>query len=117
MSEGTPIEFSPPMSPDEVRKQTKISDDFYTVYSNHARITFSQTDFRVFVGEIYLTSTSKTEIVENFCIAMSPQQAKAVLEVLQGTVAAYEKTFGAIPPLKIVPQQTPAAEPAERKQE
>jgi hypothetical protein len=117
MSEAAPFLFTPPMSTEDIRKQTRISDDFYTVYSNHVRVTFSQIDFRVFVGEVYVTATGKTEIVENLCVAMPPQLAKAVLGLLQGSVAAHEKNFGVVPPPKIISEQIPPAQPAEPKLE
>jgi hypothetical protein len=108
MANEQPLLLTPPLSPDEVRKQTKISDDFYTIYSNHARITFSQFDFRVFIGEIYATAIGGTEIIENLCIAMSPQHAKAIVKILQNMLTSYENNFGPLPSPATFPQQAPA---------
>ena len=115
MSDEQPLLLTSPMSPDEVRKHTKTADDFFTVYSNHVRIAMSQVDFRLFVGENYPTATGELTIIENLSIVMSPQQAKATLEALAGTVATYEKNFGLIKPLTGFPTQSPPSQPPDQK--
>ena len=110
MNDEKPLLLTPAMSPDEVRKHTKISEDFYTVYCNHIRVAMSQIDFRLFVGENYPTATGELTIIENLGIVMSPQQAKATLELLAGLVAAYEKNFGPIKPLTVFPAQSVSTE-------
>lgn len=115
MSDKQPLLLTSPMPPDEVRKHTKISDDFFTVYTNHVRIAMSQVDFRLFIGENYPTATGEPTITENLSIAMSPQQAKATLEVLAETVAVYEKNFGLIKPVTGFPTQSPPSQPPDQK--
>ena len=116
MSEDQPLLFSPPLTLEETRKRTKISDEFFTVFSNHTRVAVSQTDLRMFFGETYPTAVGDTVITEVIGIVMTPQQAKAVLNLLAGTLAAYEKTFGEIkPPTGFPTQPMTAVQDAKEK--
>jgi hypothetical protein len=96
MSDEEKMLLTPALSEEQVRQQTKMSDDFYTVFSNSCRITVSATDFRFFIGENYPRPTGGLEIVEHFSIVVSPAQARAILNILAGSVALYEKAFGPI---------------------
>jgi len=110
MSDEQNIRWSSPLSEQEVRKQTRLAEDFFTVYCNHIRITMSTVDFRLFVGETYPDAGGKLNIVENLSVAMTPEQAKATLDVLSGLVDNYEKSFGPIKRLPKAPPQPPKSE-------
>ena len=96
MSDNPEIISTPDISPKELRKLTKISEDFYSVYCNHVRIAMSESDFRFFIGEAYPTSIGEINLTENHCVVMAPGQAKATLELLTNLIAAYENKFGSI---------------------
>lgn len=96
MSDEEKTLVTPPLSGEQIQRQTRMSDDFYTVFSNAFRISVSGTEFRFYIGEHYTTPTGKLEIVEHFNIAVAPAQARAILDVLTQALAAYEKTFGPI---------------------
>ena len=115
MSDAQPLLFSPPLSLEETRRRTKISEEFFTVFSNHVRVAVSQADIRMFIGENYPTAEGEIVINELLCVAMTPQQAKATLNLLAGTLSAYEKTFGEIKPLTAFPASAGAAQPATGK--
>ena len=100
------ITVGAPISPEEVNKIIKISDDFYTIFSNHVRVAMAEDDFRFFFGEIYPTATNEIQIIEHLCVVMSPQKAKAVVSVLIQTMNAYEKLYGPIKPPTIIPTGT-----------
>ena len=71
----------------------------------------SQTDLRLFVRESYPTATGELRITEHMRVAMPPQQAKAMLNVLQDTIIIYEKNFGPIGPIMNFPTQASDKEP------
>lgn len=103
-STDTPVvAISGQLSPEEVSKRVKISEDFYTVYSNYSRVAMSEDECRFFFGEMYPTVTNELVITENFCIAMSPQRAKALLAALSQTIDGYEKLFSQIKPHTLIP--------------
>jgi len=88
------------MTAEEVRKNTKISEDFYTVFSNHVRVTASRIDFRLFFGESYPTATNEVRIIEQFNVALTPVQAKALLKLLEQVIQNVEAAGGTIPTIE-----------------
>ena len=97
MADKNPTIVSATLSPEEVRAQTKISEDFYSVFSNHVRIAASATEFRLFFGENYPISTGEVKVIENFSVILTPVQAKSMLGVLAETIQKIETFFGVIP--------------------
>src|SRR6266702_5110619 len=70
-------------------------------YANSVQIRVNLWDFFLLFGKVNQTAPDQVSI-ENFQgIYVSPQQAKALLNVLQQNVSQYEGTFGAI---KLEPQ-------------
>ncbi len=96
---------------EELSKITEISEDFFTHYSNRIRIAASQLEFRLFVGEVYLTAKNEPKAVENFCIVIPPGVALAVSTLLASTIANYEKQWGPIKKLEEVPLPAQAVKP------
>ncbi len=114
MSDEQKFLMTPALSEQEIRNQTEVSEDFRTIYCSHVRIAVSNSDFRLFVGETYPIATGKLKIIEHLCLAMTPQQAKATLQILSSTVANFEKQFGSIKSYALVePETGPSAPPAE----
>jgi hypothetical protein len=86
-----------PLSPEQVRARTKISEDFYTVFSNQVRVAASATELRLFFGEIYPTATGEIKATENFSVVLTLIQAKSTLALLSDTIQRIEAMYGVIP--------------------
>jgi hypothetical protein len=72
------------------------AEDYRNSYANSVQVRMSVWDFFMVFGT--MQQTSKEEVmVENFQgIYLSPQQAKALANVLGHNIAQYEQTFGEI---------------------
>ena len=97
MADERPVTVTPAISRDDIKKLSKISEDFYTVYVNHSRIAASQNEMRIFFGENYPTATGELIVTENLSVVMTPQNIKAMATLLQQIVTTYEESFGEIP--------------------
>ena len=111
---------SMPITAAEVKARTKISENFYTVFSNQIRIAASPTEFRLFIGENYASAAGEVKVVENLSIVVTPTQAKALAANLAAIVQKIEAVCGPIPPLmtnfpaalaSLVAPTTPTEEP------
>lgn len=65
-------------------------------YANSVQIRASVWDFFLVFGTLQQQSETQVEVTNFQGIYMSPQQAKALLNVLQQNIVNYEKTFGEI---------------------
>ena len=82
------------------------SADYRENYSNSVQVRWSVWDFFLVFGT-FQQQTEEAVDIKNFQgIYASPQQAKALMMILQQNVANYEKTFGEI---KLDPQLAPGA--------
>jgi len=70
-------------------------------YANSVQIRVSVWDFMLTFGTMTQTSADAVVISNTFGVYLSPQQAKALMNVLGQNVAQYETTFGEI---KLDPQ-------------
>jgi hypothetical protein len=70
--------------------------DYREGYSNSVQIRVSVWDFLLLFGTMTQPSPSLVEIHNFQAIYLSPQQAKALWNVLGQNVQHYEKTFGEI---------------------
>jgi hypothetical protein len=87
---------------------TKNSEQYRDSYANSVQVRMSVWDFFLVFGTIRQDSAEEVK-VENFQgIYMSPQQAKALLNVLSHNLAQYEQTFGT---LALEPQFGPPGGP------
>jgi hypothetical protein len=76
--------------------QLENGPDFREDYANSVQIRASLWDFYLLFGTVR-QSTAEQVSIQNFQgIYFSPQQAKALLNVLQQNVVQYEATFGEI---------------------
>jgi len=82
------------------QQQPKINtikkSDYRDTYSNSVQVRVNVWDFFLQFGTINQTGPDEVEIEYFQGIYLSPQQAKALLNVLQQNVATYEGTFGEI---------------------
>ncbi len=82
--------------PDNTRITIDKSVDYRDTYANSVQVRLSIWDFFLVFGTIDQQAPDQVR-VENFQgIYLSPQQAKALSNVLNHNVAQYEQTFGTI---------------------
>lgn len=80
--------------------------DYREAYANSVQVRVSLWDFFLLFGTINQTSPENVTITNYQGIFLSPQQAKALANVLTQNVTQYEATFGEI---KLEPQAAQAA--------
>ncbi|MGA7216699.1 MAG: DUF3467 domain-containing protein [Candidatus Sulfotelmatobacter sp.] len=79
--------------------------DYRESYANSVQMRVNVWDFFMAFGTLQQQSESQVEIRNFQGIYLSPQQAKALLGLLQQNVSGYESAFGEI---KLDPRLTPA---------
>ena len=72
------------------------SPDYRESYANSVQIRVNVWDFFLVFGTLQQQSQSEVEVRNFQGVYFSPQQAKALLTILQQNVSSYEKTFGEI---------------------
>jgi flagellar protein FlaG len=80
--------------------------DYRENYANGVQVRVNLWDFFLIFGRINQTAPDNMEMHSFQGIYVSPQQAKALLNVLQQNVTQYETAFGEI---KLEPQQGAAS--------
>jgi hypothetical protein len=78
--------------------------DYRESYANSVQMRVNIWDFFLAFGTVQQQSETQMEIKNFQGIYLSPQQAKALLALLQQNVAGYESAFGEI---KLDPRMTP----------
>src|SRR5512142_3337876 len=63
-------------------------------YANSVQVRVNVWDFYLVFGTLQQATESEVEVRNFQGIYLSPQQAKALMSILQQNVAQYEKTFG-----------------------
>ena len=89
-----------PVQP-EIRIQQ--SDDYRENYANSVQVRVNVWDFFLVFGTLQQQSPTDMEVTNFQGIYLSPQQAKALLTILEQNVVNYEKAFGDI---KLDPRMT-----------
>ena len=72
------------------------SPDYRENYANSVQVRVSVWDFFLVFGTLQQQSETQVEIRNFQGVYLSPQQAKALLSVLQHDLQNYENTFGEI---------------------
>ncbi len=72
------------------------SPDYRDGYANSVQVRVSVWDFLLVFGRLQPLSTQDVEVQNFQGIYLSPQQAKALVTILQQNVHQYENTFGEI---------------------
>jgi flagellar protein FlaG len=85
--------MTPPASP---RIQLAQTQDYRENYANSVQIRVNLWDFLLLFGRVDQTSPDHVSIANFQGIYVSPQQAKALLNILQQNVKQYESAFGEI---------------------
>lgn len=78
--------------------------DYREAYANSVQMRVNVWDFFLAFGTLQQQSETQVEIRNFQGIYLSPQQAKALLGLLQQNVSGYESAFGEI---KLDPRTTP----------
>jgi hypothetical protein len=73
-----------------------VAADYRESYANSVQMRVNVWDFFLVFGTLQQQSESNVEIKNFEGIYLSPQQAKALLGLLQQNVAGYETAFGEI---------------------
>jgi flagellar protein FlaG len=72
------------------------TQDYREGYANSVQIRASVWDFLLVFGRLQQQTTTEVEVHNFQGIYLSPQQAKALMSILEQNVLQYEKTFGEI---------------------
>ncbi len=83
------------------------TDNFRENYANSIQVRVSVWDFLLTFGTLQEQSPEQVHVQNFQNIYLSPQQAKALLMILQQNVVNYEKAFGEI---KLDPQMVPGGQ-------
>ena len=82
--------------PKKQRTEPTRSDRYVAFYSNHAQSRVSGVDMRLTFSEILFADEERLVIEERAAITMTPEQGKALKELLERNIEAYEKKVGKI---------------------
>jgi flagellar protein FlaG len=77
--------------------------DYRESYANSVQIRVNVWDFFLVFGTLQQATPTEVEVRNFQGVYLSPQQAKALLTILEQNVVSYEKTFGEI---KLDPRMT-----------
>ena len=94
------------MNPTPQQPQISVSQspDFRESYANSVQVRVSVWDFQLVFGTASSEGPEQVTIKNHDAIYLSPQQAKALWNVLGQNIAQYEQAFGA---LALEPQSQP----------
>ena len=81
------------------------SSDFRENYANSVQVRVNVWDFFLVFGTLQQQNETQVEVKNFQGIYLSPQQAKALVSILQHNIAGYEGAFGEI---KLDPRMTGA---------
>jgi selenocysteine-specific translation elongation factor len=86
------------MSPTSQQPQVNLSqtDDYRESYANSVQVRVSVWDFQLVFGLASSESPEQVNIRNHQAVFLSPQQAKALCNVLSQNIAQYEQAFGAL---------------------
>ena len=101
---GGSYTLSPMAIPTQPNIKLMQSSDYRENYANSVQVRVNVWDFFLVFGTLQQQTESEVEVRNFQGIYLSPQQAKALLTILQQNVVSYEKAFGEI---KLDPRMTP----------
>jgi hypothetical protein len=84
------------MNQPQPKVQLVNGPDYRENYANSVQIRVNLWDFLLLFGLVNQTSPEQVQIQNFQGVYLSPQQAKALLNVLQQNVSQYESAFGEI---------------------
>jgi len=84
------------MTPQQPKIHLTNAPDYREGYANSVQIRVNLWDFCLLFGMVNQTGPDQVSIQNFQGVYVSPQQAKALLNVLQQNISQYEGTFGEI---------------------
>ncbi|HEU5350315.1 MAG TPA: DUF3467 domain-containing protein [Terracidiphilus sp.] len=86
------------MSPTPVAPHVNLvqTDDYRESYANSVQVRVSVWDFQLVFGQATSESPETVTIRNHNAVFLSPQQAKALWNVLGQNIAQYEQAFGTL---------------------
>lgn len=87
---------------------TRRSDQYSDTYANNVQVRISVWDFLLIFGLMRQESADQVQVEHLQGIYVSPQQAKALFNLLGHNLAQYEQAFG---PIALEPQFAPPGGP------
>jgi len=100
---GTLVVIMNPSNPQPKINLTQ-SADYREIYANSVQIRVSVWDFLLIFGRIHQETPEQVSVENSAAVYLSPQQAKALWNILGQNLAQYEQTFGT---LALEPQVVP----------
>ena len=98
---------SQPAPPENPRLHLTRTDDYRDSYANSVQVRLSVWDFLLVFGTLAQQNSPEQVQIDNFQgIYLSPQQAKALHNILGLNLAQYEQAFG---PIALEPTAQPGA--------
>ncbi|HZZ40600.1 MAG TPA: DUF3467 domain-containing protein [Acidobacteriaceae bacterium] len=86
------------MNPSQPQPKIQLaqSPDYREIYSNSVQVRVSVWDFQLVFGLVHQESPDQVNVNNALGVYLSPQQAKALWNILGQNLAQYEQTFGAL---------------------
>jgi hypothetical protein len=92
MSQNKPTPNAAPNGQPDIRM--KPTADYREAYANSVQVRMSVWDFQLVFGTMQQVSPTEVDLNNFQAIYLSPQQAKALANILSHNLAQYEQTFG-----------------------
>jgi flagellar protein FlaG len=93
-----------PTNPQQPQVNLAQGPDYRETYANSVQVRVSVWDFQLIFGRASSDSPDQVNITNHASVFLSPQQAKALWNVLGQNLAQYEQAFGE---LNLEPQSGP----------
>jgi hypothetical protein len=91
-----PLHCIPMSNPTQPNIKLTNTSEYREHYANSVQVRVNVWDFFLVFGTLQQQSETEVEVNNFQGVYLSPQQAKALLGILQQNVAGYEGTFGEI---------------------
>jgi hypothetical protein len=96
MSQNKSFDNSPEHSTGQPTVRLSTTDSYREGYANSVQVRMSVWDFQLIFGTIRQDSADEVNLLNFQGIYISPQQAKALWNILGQNIAQYEQTFGKV---------------------
>jgi len=84
------------MNPSQPKIQLTQAEDYREIYSNSVQVRVSVWDFLLVFGLVHQETPEQVNVNNTLGVYLSPQQAKALWNILGQNLAQYEQTFGTL---------------------
>ncbi|HKR25867.1 MAG TPA: DUF3467 domain-containing protein [Acidobacteriaceae bacterium] len=84
------------MNPSHPQPKVQLSQipEYREIYANSVQVRVSVWDFHLVFGLVHQETPEQVNVQNSLGVYMSPQQAKALFNILGQNLAQYEQTFG-----------------------